>query len=268
MGDMPDWERVADGYEMWLPMLAPATDALLTAIDAKPGMRVLDLACGTGEPGLTIARRHRDADVTGVDAADGMLTAARRKAADGGLTNIDFEAMPGEKLAFADATFDAAVCRFGLMLFDSPAAGAAELRRVLKPGGRAALSVWHAAETHPVFTKLDEVLAPYRPANDESQSARKAFRLGGDGALASLLAGAGFTGVSVEPLRYTMDFADFDALWHLVRGSGVNAAKFADVPPGESAGVKARLAEALRPYESGGGLSLPTTCLIGVAACG
>lgn len=141
-----DWEKLADDFSAWLPLLAPYGERLIELARVADGDRVLDLACGTGEPGLTLARARPGARVIGADGARGMARAADLSRRTENLPNIRHAVMSGECLAFPDAAFDRVLCRFGMMLFDDPEAGVAELFRVLKPGGRAALSVWSVPE--------------------------------------------------------------------------------------------------------------------------
>ena len=132
--NQPDWDKIAEKFDIFLPQLAPVGEALLEALDVQPGDHVLDVASGTGEPALTLARRHSHARITGVDAADGMIRVAQTKAKTERLSNIEFHAMPAECLAFGDNEFDRLLCRFGVMLFEDPYKGCREMHRVLKAG--------------------------------------------------------------------------------------------------------------------------------------
>ena len=70
--NQPDWDKIAEKFDIFLPQIAPVGEALLEALDARPGDKVLDIASGTGEPALTLARRQPHVQITGIDAADGM----------------------------------------------------------------------------------------------------------------------------------------------------------------------------------------------------
>ncbi|HXH64593.1 MAG TPA: methyltransferase domain-containing protein, partial [Mariprofundaceae bacterium] len=127
----PDWGRIAEKFDLWLPYIAPVGEAMLELLPIAPGDRVLDVACGTGEPALTLARDNPHAHITAIDAAPPMVEVARRKAHDAGLDNIDFEAMPAEHMRFADGFFHKLCCRFGVMLFEDSERGLSEMHRVL-----------------------------------------------------------------------------------------------------------------------------------------
>ena len=101
--NQPDWNRIAEKFDIWLPQIAPVGEALLDSLDIVPGDRVLDLASGTGEPALTLARRNRgDIEIVGIDSAEGMVRVAQAKVGAENLSGIRFECMPAEDLRFAD----------------------------------------------------------------------------------------------------------------------------------------------------------------------
>ena len=141
-----DWEKLAADFSAWLPMLAPYGERLIELANPQSGDRVLDLACGTGEPGITLARARPDLCVVAMDQARGMAGAAAWVAKKEGLSNIRFAVTRGENIAAGDGAFDRVICRFGVMLFDNPAAGMGEIARVVKPGGTVALTVWDRPE--------------------------------------------------------------------------------------------------------------------------
>lgn len=124
-GQFPNFSQIATRTDMWVPHLSPVSEALLEHLPVAPEDRVLDIACGTGEPGLSLARRLvPGVTVVGVDSAQGMVDAARRKATAEGLDHIDFLMMKAEKLDFPDSSFDCVLSRFGLMLLENPRAAA------------------------------------------------------------------------------------------------------------------------------------------------
>lgn len=121
-------KTVSSGAESFVARLAPL-----------PGTRVLDVACGTGNTALPLARRG--AIVTGVDIAPNLLAQARERAAADGLA-ITFEEGDAEQLPYPDESFDLVVSMFGAMFAPRPALVAAEFARVLRPGGRLAMANW------------------------------------------------------------------------------------------------------------------------------
>lgn len=119
--------------------MARDAEAFVQRIAVQPGMSVLDVACGTGNLAIPLARAG--AVVTGVDIATNLLEQARQRAANEGLA-AQFDEGDAERLPYPDASFDVAVTMFGAMFAPRPAIVAAELARVLKPGGRVAMANW------------------------------------------------------------------------------------------------------------------------------
>lgn len=105
----------------------------------QPGLRVLDVACGTGN--LAVIAARRGCAVTGIDIAENLLAQARARAAESDL-NIDFQEADAEALPFSDVSFDFSISMFGLMFAPQPERVTAELQRVTKSGGRIALANW------------------------------------------------------------------------------------------------------------------------------
>jgi ubiquinone/menaquinone biosynthesis C-methylase UbiE len=133
----------------------------LELVDAQPGMRVLDLACGPG----TLSRRlvalvSPGGEVVGVDLAPGMIALARSM----DISAARFELMDIEQLALADQSFDAALCGHGFQFVPNLPRALSEARRVLRPGGRLAASVPASARRQAVWVLLDSVIDRWLPA--------------------------------------------------------------------------------------------------------
>ena len=117
-------------------------EALLAHADIQPGMEVLDLASGTGDPAITIAGLVEDGHVTASDLSPAMLEACTEHAREAGLTNLTCQQADAESLPFADDSFDRVTSRLGIMYFVDVQTALAEIMRVLKPGGVATFLVW------------------------------------------------------------------------------------------------------------------------------
>jgi SAM-dependent methyltransferase len=127
-----DFGQIARSY-------APGAEEFIARLGLKPGQRVLDVACGTGNLSFPAARAG--AEVTGVDIAPNLIEQARARASDEGL-QLQFDEGDAEQLPYADASFDAVVTMFGAMFAPRPERAAAELLRVCRPGGRVAMANW------------------------------------------------------------------------------------------------------------------------------
>lgn len=174
-------------------IFAQAADHLLDAAEPLPGERVLDVGTGTGIVARLAARRvGRTGDVAGLDASPAMLRVAHDAADHEALAISWYEGM-AERLPFSDARFDLVLCQFALMFFRDRPAALAEMRRVLRPGGRLALSVFQGIERHPFYAALDRAI--------ERQLGRSTiaaiFALGDADRLAGALDQAGFSNVTV-----------------------------------------------------------------------
>jgi SAM-dependent methyltransferase len=135
------WNAPAGRYDDISRSISDAIEHAVERLQPRPGERVLDLATGTGWASRVVAQRFAGVKVTGADIADKMLEHARTVAASLGLP-IDYRQADAERLPFPDASFDAVVSTFGVMFVGKPEVAAAELARVIKPGGRVVLSVW------------------------------------------------------------------------------------------------------------------------------
>jgi ubiquinone/menaquinone biosynthesis C-methylase UbiE len=152
-----------------MDQLAPVGAAMIERLDVVDGGRYLDIASGTGEPGLSLARVAPNAHVVLTDLAPEMLEVAERRAAAQGITNVETRVCSADDLPFDDATFDGVSVRFGYMFFPDMAEATAEFARVLTPGGRLCASVWVKPEANP-WTSVamqaiatETVLAPADP---------------------------------------------------------------------------------------------------------
>lgn len=202
-GSAPYWEKHREPLRQ---MFAPATIALAEAANIAPRQVVLDLATGPGEPGLSLsALVGPEGKIFGIDPIPEMVAAARRAAERLGVSNAQFEVASADHLPFPDNTFDAAVSRFGIMFFPSPPGALREILRVLKPGGKLALAVWHSAERNPFHTSLSRVIDRYIESPPLAPDAPDAFRFANPGKLLKLLHEAGVADPSERLLPFTIE---------------------------------------------------------------
>jgi len=260
--NQPDWHAIAEKFDIWLPQIEPVGEALLDVLQAKQGDHILDIASGTGEPALTLAQRMQDdINVIGVDAAEGMIGVAQQKVSDLGLNNIRFQTMPAENLDFTDESFDKVLCRFGVMLFEDPLTGLKEMRRVLKPGGRYAFSIWGEAETMPVMYWSYEVFKDKVP-EDVVPPLAKITSLGAPGAIDTMLAEAGFTDINVERRTFQYKFDSFEAYWDAVEASDILKQQFDALPDSSREVVRNEVAGFANKYIGENGLMVPHDFLL------
>ncbi|HKJ83769.1 MAG TPA: class I SAM-dependent methyltransferase [Mariprofundaceae bacterium] len=257
----PDWGRIAEKFDLWLPYIAPVGKAMLEVLPVAPGDKVLDVACGTGEPALSIARNNPKAEITAIDAAPPMMEVARRKAAEEILENITFEAMPAEAIRFEDTSFDKLCCRFGVMLFEDSQQGLNEMCRVLKPGGRFVLAVWGTPETMTTMDWARRAFAGRIPEEDYP-AVEKISSLGEPGRLEAMLEKAGFDEFTVTRRTFHYRFPSFGAYWDLVEVSDILKQQFDALPEGERSAVRDDVAAFAREFHGKEGLAIPHDYLL------
>jgi len=168
-------------------------EALIQHARLEPGLRVLDLACGTGDPAIEIARRvGPDGHVTATDLSSGMLDACRNNAEAAAAGNMDLAVADAEQLQFADSSFDRVTSRLGVMYFVDVQRALAEIKRVLAPGGIVALQVWGLPEESPYFMHAVGPFARRLAPPDPPPDAPSPVRFAPPGKLTGALTTAGF----------------------------------------------------------------------------
>ena len=162
-GQRAAWAGLSAGWEKWdrviMDQLGPVGTAMIERLDIADDQQHLDIASGTGEPGLTVARLAPRGQVVLTDLAAEMLAIATRRANAQGITNFETRVCSADDLPFGDATFDSISVRFGYMFFPDVAKATAEFARVLKPGGRVCASVWVKPEENPWTTIAMQAIA-------------------------------------------------------------------------------------------------------------
>src|SRR3954462_3697231 len=150
------WAGLSASWEKWdsviLDQLGPVGAAMIERLGIAEDQQHLDIAAGTGEPGLSIARLSPKGRVVLTDLVPEMLDIAARRAGAQGIANIETRVCSADDLPFDDATFDSVSVRFGYMFFPDMAKATSEFVRVLKPAGRLCSSVWIKPEENPWTT--------------------------------------------------------------------------------------------------------------------
>lgn len=207
-----DWNRVAGGWEKWDrffdEQMAFLNHRLVADARVRPGMRVLDLGSGTGYPALLAAQTvGATGSVTGIDLAEQMLDAARRKAASLKLSNTTFRTGDVTTLPFEAASFDAVTTRFCLMFLPEIPKAVTEIARTLKPNTWLAAAVWSAPDKNPYLKIPIDIIKQFIEIPPPDPTAPGIFRLAKPGELAGMLQQAGFIDISEHEFLGDVQFS-------------------------------------------------------------
>jgi ubiquinone/menaquinone biosynthesis C-methylase UbiE len=188
------WDKQAGHYDSLVGQITrQVLDALLAAVSARPGAKLLDVATGPGYVAGEAARRGLDA--IGIDIAENMLDEARRR-----FVEAKFEIGDAERLRYADASFDAVTCAFGMLHFPRPGKAVAEARRVLRPGGRFAFTIWCEPAKAKVLALVAEAVQRHANSSIALPAGPGTFTLSDPWILAALMEASEFSEVQIDEL--------------------------------------------------------------------
>lgn len=211
------WNKFSGGWKKWdtllMDFLTPVGNEIIQMLGPKNNDIVLDIAAGTGEPGLTIATMLKDGKVVITDLAEDMLEIVRENAATKGITNIETVVCDVCELPFADNTFDAISCRFGFMFFPDMLLAAKEMVRVLKPGGKIATSVWDVPEKNFWVTAIMGTINKNMDLPAPPPGAPGMFRCAKDGFISDLFVQSGLKNVTQKKVTGKLNCKTTDAYW-------------------------------------------------------
>jgi len=214
------WNKFSPGWRKWddftMEFLKPMGDEIIRTLKLKDTDHVLDVAAGTGEPGLTIATIVKNGKVIITDLAEGMLEVARDNAAKKGVTNCETVACDVCELPFEDETFDAVSCRFGFMFFPDMLMAAKEMVRVLKPRGKVAASVWGTPDKNFWVTATMSTLNKNMQLPAPPPGAPGMFRCGNPGFLADLFQQAGLKNISEKEITGKVNYGNKETYWNFM----------------------------------------------------
>jgi SAM-dependent methyltransferase len=242
----------------------PVTDALVEYAQPATGMKVLDLASGTGEPAISLASRvGEQGHVTAFDLSAELLEIAARRAHTRGLKNFTTRQGDAHSLPFPDNHFDLATSRFGVMFFRDPVAALPQLRRVLRPGSRACVLAWGSFQ-QPYWLSMMGVVHRHVGGPLLQPDGPDPFRFATPGRLPGVLRRAGFNAVEADTrtLPWTWP-GSVEEVWEQAQGVAVPFRPMLERVPAEKwPQINAEVHAAVRKYSDGEKISFGASVIL------
>lgn len=261
------WDEFSAGWRKWdvevLGWQAPFGEALLQEAWLRPEATVLDVAAGTGEPGLTAAARVPLGTVVLTDVSAGMLRVAQEKAAAGGLDNVRFVVCDAAVLPFDDGTFDAVVCRFGFMFFPEISAAVREMVRTAKPGARVSAAVWGRAAENPWAGLILGTIARHTELHLPPAGTPGLFRCAATGSMARRFKDAGLADVRERRVSADLVHVSPESYWEFMTDIATTVSmRMARADRAAQELIRADVFEMLGRYEHDGAIRLRSTATV------
>jgi ubiquinone/menaquinone biosynthesis C-methylase UbiE len=274
-----EWNAAAPGWKKYgkdmLKWMAPVSDQLIRSTGITSGQTVLDVATGTGQPALTIARMvGPNGRVVGVDLSPEMLEVAKEEAAYQGLTNVVvFQVVKDESLSmFDDNTFDSVVCRNGLMFMPDPVKALKAFLRVLKPGGKASVTVWGSPDKSPVMGVVMKTISRHVPDIKPPPAAPGtpggSFSISSVDMLRDYFLKAGFSDFNAEKIEVTVAQTDTaEEFWQgMTEVTGFLVLLLSKLPEEKKLAIKNDVIDSLRKiFPPGGPVKFTGELILGTA---
>jgi ubiquinone/menaquinone biosynthesis C-methylase UbiE len=248
------WERAATGWGKRADRVRefgmPVSAWMIEHANLQPGQRVLELAAGPGDTGFLASELIKPGGtLVTSDVAEAMLDVARERADAQGIDNVEFRQLQLEWIDLSTATIDTALCRWGIMLVADPEAAVREIRRVLKPGGTAAVAVWDDAAKNPWATMPGRALIALGHSEPPDPDAPGMFALAAPGRLAELLHSAGFVDPIVDSVEVERNYDTLESyLSETLDLSGIFARALGELTDEERERVREQIAVLAEPY--------------------
>jgi SAM-dependent methyltransferase len=261
-----NWDELYLGWKKWdnisMKFLRPLADAILQTIDWDEKFIVLDIAAGSGEPGVSAANLVKKGKVFGTDLSEKMLSLASKKAELMGLENYETRVCSVYELPFENNYFDIVLCRLGFMFFPDILAAVTEIKRVLKPGGRISTCVWASPEKNFWATNMMGSIKKFidipPPSNPDAPGM---FRCAQPGYISNFFEQAGLKNISEKSVDFTQDLDSFQLYWDLFTDmSSLDVLNNADNNTKEK--IKSTACENSTKFLDETGLHLPSSAII------
>lgn len=266
------WDSAASGWAKWefalMDAMVAATEQMLDAANVKPGKHVLDLACGAGSQTIRAARRvGASGRVTANDIASKMLSFVAANTAAAGLENVETLHGPAEDLSDSGLHVDAATCRLGLMLFQSPQSALAAVRNVLAEDGRLAVLVFASPQENLLLSRTMMIALAHAGKSAPPPGSPGLFALSDPDRLQQLFQEAGYSDTKVERVGARLSIASVDeALTMMQEAFGAYRAVLADLDDKKRAAAWEEIRGCLDDLSDRGSINADMTFLLASGA--
>lgn len=214
------WDRFSAGWKQWdnfvVKWMAPIGEQLIRSAKLRDTSQVLDIAAGTGEPGLSAAKLTPRGKVTLTDLSERMLEVANENAAHRGLVNVATRQCDACELPFADQSFDAVMCRFGFMFFPDINLGLREMVRVSRTGAHICTAVWGAPEKNSWATTIMGAIAANVEMPATPRDAPGLFRCATPGLMTEAYREVGLENVAETEVAGDLVFESAEQYWNFM----------------------------------------------------
>ncbi len=243
-----------------------ATDMMLDLANIRTGDRVLDVAAGTGDLSILIAKRvGPNGHVLAADISAAMLNRAAQAAREASLSNVETGVMNADNLELDESSFDSVLCRMGLMLFPQPLKALTSMQRIVKPEGRVAVMVHSAAARNPYHALPLEIVRRIGKMAAPPPEQPGMFALGGPGVLEEIFRKSGLRDVNIRPVAIRRKFSSLPETIKFMKGS--NAALqnlLATLNGADQDRAWKEIEHEMSRFQSANGFEAPGEVLIGV----
>lgn len=265
------WNKDGAAWRRWNPTLdrwyGDVTRQMLDLAQVGAGQRILDIAAGAGEPAVSAAERvGPEGYVLATDISEGIVELALQVARERGLKQVETRDMDGEELDLPDASFDAVLCRLGLMYMPHPVTALREWRRTLKGGGRVAVVVFSTPDRNPWGAVPASIIRQRAQLPPPVPGQPGPFGLGDPGVLEDVFRRAGFANPEVHAVSVPHRMASAAEYVLVAREAfGAFNAMMAHLSAQERESAWNEVEASMRSFESRGLFEVPGECLVGAA---